>query len=66
MRYKKGFKFKPTFQSEIEYFEFDHLDESTNLVHTVVHHKLGMSFADNIEKIYYDTAFENGDYIAIK
>lgn len=66
MRYKKGFKFKPAFPSEIQYFEFDHLDENTNMVHTIVHGSKGHTFNDYIEKEYYDAAFEIGEYIAIK
>lgn len=66
MRYKKGFKFKPAFPSKIQYFEFDHLDEATNMVHTIVHGSHGLIFNDSIEKKYYDGAFKIGEYIAIK
>jgi len=65
MRYKKGFKFKPSFQSSLEFYEFNYLDKETNLVHTIVHGTGGCTFDDYIEKEYYDAAFERGDYVAI-
>lgn len=64
--YTKGFKFKPTFNSNIDFFEFDHFDESTNMVHTIVHPINGQPFADSIEKPYYEAAFITSEYVALK
>ena len=64
--YKKGFKFKPTFNSNIEYFEVRGIDEDRDMVLTTVHPKSGFPFDDEIEKIYYESAFVTGDYRAIR
>jgi len=66
MIYKIGFKFKPTFNSNIEYFEVRGIDEDRDMVLTTVHPKSGFPFNDEIEKIYYESAFVTGDYMAIK
>ena len=66
MIYKIGFKFKPTFNSNIEYFEVRGIDEDRDMVLTTVHPKSGFPFNDEIEKIYYESAFVTGDYRAIK
>ncbi len=66
MIYKIGFKFKPTFNSNIEYFEVRGIDEARDMVLTIVHPKNGFPFNDEIEKIYYESAFVTGDYRAIK
>lgn len=62
MKYKVGFKFKPTFYI----FEVRGIDESRDMVLTTVHPKTGFPFNDEIERAYYDSAFFTGDYIAIK
>ena len=64
--YNKGFKFKPTFNSNIEYFEVRGIDEARDMVLTTVYPKSGYPFDDEIEKIYYEAAFITGDYMAIK
>lgn len=66
MRYKVGFKFKPAFSSNIDFFEVKGIDESRDMVLTIVHPKTGFPFNDEIEIVYYDSAFFRGDYIAIK
>ena len=66
MKYTKGFKFKPTFSSNIDFFEVRGVDESRDMILTIVHPKSGYSFNDEIEKVYYDSAFITGDYVAIK
>ena len=66
MKYKVGFKFKPTFNSNIDFFEVRGIDESRDMVLTIVHPKTGFPFNDEIERVYYDSAFFRGDYIAIK
>ena len=64
--YKKGFKFKPTFNSNFEYFEVLGIDEYRDMVLTTVHPKSGFQFDDEIEKIYYESAFITGDYKAVE
>ena len=66
MKYKVGFKFKPTFYSNIDFFEVSGIDESRDMVLTTVHPKTGLPFNDEIERAYYDSAFFVGDYVAIK
>lgn len=66
MKYKAGFKFKPTFYSNIDFFEVRGIDESRDMVLNIVHPKTGFPFNDEIERIYYDSAFFTGDYVAIK
>lgn len=66
MRYKVGFKFRPTFDSNISYFEVRGIDEAKDMVLTIVHPKNGQPFEDEIEKVYYDSAFETFDYVACK
>lgn len=66
MIHKIGFKFKPTFDSNINFFEVRGIDESRDMVLTIVHPKTGFPFNDEIEKVYYDSAFFTGDYVAIK
>ena len=66
MKYKAGFKFKPTFYSNIDFFEVRGIDESRDMVLTIVHPKTGFPFNDEIERVNYDSAFFTGDYVAIK
>lgn len=66
MKYQKGFRFKPTFSSNIDFFEVRGVDESRDMVLTIVHPKSGFSFEDEIEKVYYDSAFMTGDYVPVK
>ena len=66
MKYQIGFKFKPTFSSNIDFFEVRGIDEKRNMVLTIVHPKSGSSFNDEIEKEYYEGAFFTGDYVAMK
>lgn len=65
VKYQKGFKFKPTFESNIAFFEVRGIDETKDEVLTIVHPKQGNSFESSIEKRYYDSAFEIGEYIAV-
>ena len=44
MKYKVGFKFKPTFYSNIDFFEVSGIDESRDMVLTTVHPKTGLPF----------------------
>lgn len=66
MKYQKGFRFKPTFSSNIDFFEVRGVDESRDMVLTIVHPKSGFSFEDEIEKVYYDSAFMTGDYVPVE
>ena len=66
MKYKVGFKFKPTFYSNIDFFQVRGIDETRDMVLTTVHPKTGLPFNDEIERVYYDSAFFTGDYITIK
>ena len=64
-KYSIGFKFRPTFSSNIDFFEVRGIDKKRNMVLTIVHSKYGGEFNDEIEKIYYDSAFMTGDYVPI-
>ena len=66
MKYQKGFRFKPTFSSNIDFFEVRGIDEKRDMVLTIVHPKSGFSFEDEIEKVYYDSAFMTGDYVPVE
>lgn len=66
MKYQIGFKFKPTFSSNIDFFEVRGIDEKRNMVLTIVHPKSGYPFNDEIEKEYYEGAFITGDYAAME
>ena len=57
-----GFKFKPTFESSIDYFEVRGFDHRRNWVLTTVHTKNGETFEDHIEQECYDAAFDIGEY----
>ena len=63
MTNNKGFKFKPTSSSIIDFFEVRGFDEKRNMVLTIVHPQSGCEFDDEIEKQYYDAAFEVGEYV---
>lgn len=60
--YKVGMKFRPTFSSNIDYFEVRGYDEERDMVLTKVYPKEGNSFDDEIEARYFDGAFETGEY----
>ena len=65
MSIQTGFKFKPTFSSNIDFFEVRGVDESRDMVLTIVHPKTGHPFNDEIERVYYESAFITGDYVGI-
>lgn len=57
-----GFKFVTAFPSNIHHFEVRGYDKEKDLVLTTVYTKDGQSFEDSIEAVYYDAAFDIGDY----
>ena len=65
MSIQTGFKFKPTFSSNIDFFEVRGVDESRDMVLTIVYPKNGYPFNDEIERVYYESAFITGDYVGI-
>ena len=60
-----GRKFKPTFETPINYFEIRGYDEDRAMVLTTAHPKEGEPFDDEIEEQYLIGAFETGDYKAV-
>lgn len=65
MKYKVGFKFRPTFRgSGIDYFEVRNVTD--DWVETMVYPTNGNNFPDKIERKFYDAAFEIGEYVAIR
>ena len=60
-----GRRFRPTFDSPIDYFEIRGYDAERDMVMTTAHPKQGEPFDDEIEEVYLMAAFENGDYKAI-
>lgn len=61
----KGRRFRPTFSSNIDYFEIRGYDAERDMVLTTAHPKDGSPFDDEIEERYLVEAFENGDYKAV-
>lgn len=60
-----GKRFKPTFESEIDYFEIRGYDAERDMVLTIAYPKNGEPFDDEIEERYLVGAFETGEYVAI-
>lgn len=60
-----GKKFKPTFETEVDYYEIRGYDESREMVLTTVYTKSGSSFEDEIEEKYLAGAFATKDYVPI-
>lgn len=58
-----GFKFRPTFDSNIDHFEVRGYDEVKNHILTTVYPKNGQPFPSSIELDYYEAAFEIGEYV---
>ena len=61
----KGRRFRPTFSSDIDFFEIRGYDAERDMVLTTVHPKDGSAFDDEIEERYLVGAFETGEYVAI-
>lgn len=61
----KGRRFRPTFSSNIDFFEIRGYDAERDLVLTTAHPKDGRAFDDEIEERYLAGAFETGEYVAI-
>lgn len=57
-----GRRFRPTFQSPINYFEIRGYDKERDMVLTIAHPKEGQPFDDEIEECYLMGAFEKGEY----
>lgn len=62
MKKTVGTKFRPTFESNIDHFEVRGYDEKKQMVLTTVYPKDGQPFEDSIEAVYYDAAFDIGEY----
>ena len=60
-----GRRFRPTFDSPIDYFEIRGYDAERDMVLTTAHPKVGSAFDDEIEERYLVGAFETGDYVAL-
>jgi len=60
-----GRRFRPTFDSPIDYFEIRGYDAERDMVLTTAHPKQGSPFDDEIEEVYLMGAFETGDYKVI-
>ena len=60
-----GRRFRPTFQSNIDYFTIRGYDKERDMVLTTAHPKEGSPFDDEIEERYLMGAFETGDYEAV-
>lgn len=61
----KGRRFRPTFDSPVDYFEIRGYDAERDMVLTTAHPKEGSPFDDEIEERYLVGAFETGDYKAV-
>lgn len=60
----KGRRFRPTFSSNIDFFEIRGYDAERDMVLTTAHPKGGSAFDDEIEERYLAGAFETGEYEA--
>ena len=60
-----GNRYKPSFDSNIDYFTVRGYDEEKDMVLTTIHPR-GKSnpFEDSIERKYFEGALETGDYVA--
>lgn len=58
----KGRRFRPTFSSNIDFFEIRGYDAERDMVLTTAHPKGGSAFDDEIEERYLAGAFETGLY----
>lgn len=61
----KGRRFRPTFSSNIDFFEIRGYDAERDMVLTTAYPKGGSAFDDEIEERYLAGAFETGEYVAI-
>lgn len=61
----KGRRFRPTFSSNIDFFEIRGYDAERDMVLTTAHPKGGSAFDDEIEERYLVWAFETGEYVAL-
>ena len=61
----KGRRFRPTFSSNIDFFEIRGYDAERDMVLTTAHPKGGSAFDDEIEERYLAGAFETGEYVAL-
>lgn len=61
----KGRRFRPTFSSNIDYFEIRGYDAERDMVLTTAHPKSGSAFDDEIKERYLVGAFEMGEYVAL-
>ena len=61
----KGRRFRPTFSSNIDFFEIRGYDSERDMVLTTAHPKGGSAFDDEIEERYLAGAFETGVYVAL-
>ena len=61
----KGRRFRPTFSSNIDFFEIRGYDAERDMVLTTAHPKGSSAFDDEIEERYLAWAFETGEYVAL-
>jgi hypothetical protein len=61
----KGRRFRPTFSSNIDFFEIRGYDAERDMVLTTAHPKSGIAFDDEIEERYLAGAFATGEYVAL-
>ena len=61
----KGRRFRPTFSSNIDFFEIRGYDAERDMVLTTAHPKDGSAFDDEIEERCLAWAFETGEYVAL-
>lgn len=61
----KGLRFRPTFSSNIDFFEIRGYDTERDIVLTTAHLKGGSAFDDEIWERNLALAFEMGDYVAL-
>ena len=65
-RYKKGFRFKPSWDCKIAFFEFDSYDEDNDSNHLKACPKEGKSYDTEMDFLDYEESFFNKDYLPLE
>ena len=63
--YKKGFRFKPSWDCKIEFFEFVSYDGNSDMIHLKAYPKEDEPYDTEISFLEYEAAFFNDDYLPL-
>ena len=65
-RYKKGFRFKPSWECKTSFFEFVSYDEDKDLIHLKAYPKEGEPYYTQIDFLDYEDSFFNEEYLPLE